>query len=127
MLDDKRSAKDLNDVGVDAVALVDYVDFIFRNAETLSVPELLNVALQLRGKNDAKVNDLVQLRKFLQLELQRLERSIDNLYTHSRAGQAEMVQDVMEAWPEATLPLKQQERDVLPPMVFCFLCVFPVF
>jgi len=80
MLNTAGCAKDLNDVGVDAVALVDHADFIYRNKDELTFSELLAVLLGLRGGNDPKVQDLVQLRKFLHVEMQRIEMSVDSLH-----------------------------------------------
>jgi len=77
MLNTAGCAKDLNDVGVDAIALIDQADFVYRDKDELTFTELLSVVLGLRGRNDPKVQDLVQLRKFLQGEMQRLESSLE--------------------------------------------------
>merc|ERR1719343_955275 len=80
MLNNDGCAKDLNDVGVDAIALIDHADFVFRNKDTLTFSELLTVVLGLRGRNDTKVQDLVQMRKFLHVEMQRIEASLESLH-----------------------------------------------
>merc|ERR1719188_140831 len=80
MLSKDGCAKDLNDVGVDAIALIDAADFVYRDKDTLTFSELLTVVLGLRGKNECKVQDIVQLRKFLHVELQRMEACLDSLY-----------------------------------------------
>ncbi|CAK0869097.1 unnamed protein product, partial [Prorocentrum cordatum] len=77
MLNHAGCAKDLNDVGVDAVALIDHADFVYRNKTELTFAELLAVVLGLRGRNDPKVQDLVQLRKFLHVEMLRIEMSLE--------------------------------------------------
>jgi len=77
MLNTTGCARDLNDVGVDAIALIDQADFVYRDKDELTFTELLSVVLGLRGRNDPKVQDLVQLRKFLQGEMQRLESSLE--------------------------------------------------
>jgi len=81
MLNHAGCAKDLNDVGVDAVALIDHADFVYRNKTELTFAELLAVVLGLRGRNDPKVQDLVQLRKFLHVEMLRIEMSLESLHT----------------------------------------------
>jgi len=81
MLNNDGCAKDLNDVGVDAVALIDHADFVYRNKTELTFAELLAVVLGLRGRNDPKVQDLVQLRKFLHVEMLRIEMSLESLHT----------------------------------------------
>jgi len=81
MLSHSGCAKELNDVGVDAVALIDHADFVYRNKTELTFAELLTVVLGLRGRNDPKVQDLVQLRKFLHAEMLRIENSLESLHT----------------------------------------------
>jgi len=81
MLNNDGCAKDLNDVGVDAIALIDHADFVYRNKTELTFAELLAVVLGLRGRNDPKVQDLVQLRKFLHVEMLRIEMSLESLHT----------------------------------------------
>jgi len=80
MLNHAGCAKDLNDVGVDAVALIDAADFVYRDKEALTFSELLTVVLGLRGKNETKVQDIVQTRKFLHVEMQRMEACLESLY-----------------------------------------------
>merc|ERR1712151_1263047 len=52
----------LEDMGVDALALVDAADYIFREQDTLSFEELLDLLLRLRGNNPVRVKDLVDMR-----------------------------------------------------------------
>jgi len=86
MLNTAGCAKDLNDVGVDAIALIDHADFVYRDKDELTFAELLSVVLGLRGRNDPKVQDLVQLRKFLQGEMQRIEMSLESLHVSLNCG-----------------------------------------
>merc|ERR1719199_1054219 len=60
-----RAARIIQDVGVDVVGLVDFMDFIFKDGQELSFPEFMDVVLQLRGTNNATVRDVVDLRKFV--------------------------------------------------------------
>jgi len=80
MLSKAGCAKDLNDVGVDAIALIDAADFVYRDSDSLTFSELLTVVLGLRGKNETKVQDIVQTRKFLHMEIQRMEACLDSLH-----------------------------------------------
>jgi len=93
MLNNDGCAKDLNDVGVDAIALIDHADFVFRNKDALTFSELLTVVLGLRGRNDTKVQDLVQMRKFLHVEMQRIEASLESLHV-SLVGESSRPDDV---------------------------------
>jgi hypothetical protein len=92
MLNNSGCAKDLNDVGVDAIALIDHADFVYRDKDELTFAELLSVVLGLRGRNDPKVQDLVQLRKFLHSEMQRLEMSLESLHFSLSVGESQSPQ-----------------------------------
>jgi len=63
----------LKEIGVDAVGLVDFADFIFADAEDITFAHFMDAILQLRGSNVATVKDIVDLRKFVTSALQRLE------------------------------------------------------
>merc|ERR1712087_1059474 len=76
------------------MGLVDHADFIFRKDE-LTFAELLSVLLGLRGGNDPKVQDLVQLRKFLHVEMQRIEMSVESLRTFLGTKSADSKEDVV--------------------------------
>lgn len=75
MLHDPEATTALQDVGVDAVGLADFVDLIFEDADCeqqLSFEHFMDIILQFRGSNTATVKDLV--------ESQRTVRSaIDNV------------------------------------------------
>jgi hypothetical protein len=64
-----KAARILQEVGVDVVGLVDFLDFIFKDGTELSFPEFMDVVLQLRGTNNATVRDVVDLRKFVLNEI----------------------------------------------------------
>jgi len=65
-----NAAKLVQEVGVDVVGLVDFAELIFENGRDLSFPEFMEWVLQMRGSNVATVKDLVDLRKFVTLEMQ---------------------------------------------------------
>lgn len=72
-----EAARILQGVGVDAVGLVDFGDFIFRDdAKTLSFSDFMEIVLQLRGTNTATVKDIVDMRKFMMAELENLHRTV---------------------------------------------------
>jgi len=60
-----EAARIIQDVGVDVVGLVDFLDFIFKDGHKLSFPEFMDVVLQMRGCNNATVRDVVDLRKYV--------------------------------------------------------------
>merc|ERR1712113_815241 len=61
-----EAVRQIKEVGVDAVGLVDYADFIFDDGKKeLSFSDFFEILLSLRGKNAATVKDIVDLRKFV--------------------------------------------------------------
>eukprot|EP00927_Polykrikos_kofoidii_P055337 TRINITY_DN49605_c0_g1_i1.p1 TRINITY_DN49605_c0_g1~~TRINITY_DN49605_c0_g1_i1.p1 ORF type:complete len:743 (-),score=132.56 TRINITY_DN49605_c0_g1_i1:92-2320(-) len=74
ILDDREATKALQDVGVDVVGLVDFTDFIFNTEdEELNFSDFMELVLQLRGSNNATVKDVVDLRKFVRNQTEKLE------------------------------------------------------
>lgn len=65
LLQNPAAAKIIAEIGVDVVGLVDYADFIFRNADELSFPDFMELVMQLRGQNTPAVKDMVDLRQFV--------------------------------------------------------------
>jgi len=72
----------LNDVGVDPEGIVDYADFIFdelmdeSTEHEITFEDFMGVVLQLRGCNVATVKDCVDLRKFIILSLENMDRNL---------------------------------------------------
>mmetsp|Transcript_62186 Transcript_62186/g.103325 ORF Transcript_62186/g.103325 Transcript_62186/m.103325 type:complete len:731 (-) Transcript_62186:86-2278(-) len=84
----------LEEVDVDPLGLVDMVDFIFEDdapektgttdfdeddheqEKQLSLPQFMDVVLQLRGNNTATVKDVVDFRKFLGIALRKFEERL---------------------------------------------------
>lgn len=69
LLEHEDAIRCLNSVGVDVVGLVDFADFIFRGEEHDFV-DFVELVLMLRGTNHARVKDIVDLRKYLAVELE---------------------------------------------------------
>jgi len=67
-----EAAKIIQDVGVDVVGLVDFVDFIFKDDTELSFPRFMELMLELRGTNTATVKDVVDMRKWVAEEFKHL-------------------------------------------------------
>jgi len=63
----------LGEVDVDVVALVDLSDFIFEDNRELSFVDFMDLILQLRGTNTATVKDVVDLRKVLKIQSDKLD------------------------------------------------------
>eukprot|EP00929_Paragymnodinium_shiwhaense_P110754 TRINITY_DN7799_c0_g3_i1.p1 TRINITY_DN7799_c0_g3~~TRINITY_DN7799_c0_g3_i1.p1 ORF type:complete len:859 (-),score=176.57 TRINITY_DN7799_c0_g3_i1:95-2485(-) len=105
ILDHHEATDALQDVGVDVVGLIDFADFIFGDSTReqdeeedeveLTLPEFMEVVLQLRGCNNATVKDIVDLRKFLQI-------SMKNTYNHLEDAR-ERISDIEHAISSLTL------------------------
>jgi len=72
LLENPRAAQALQEVGVDVVGLVDFTDFIFSNGRMLSFQDFMDTVLSLRGSNTATVKDIVDLRKFMVTEFEKV-------------------------------------------------------
>lgn len=73
VMDSSEIMHDLQDLGVDVVAFVDFAHFVFRDKDELTVSEFLEMVLQFRGSKAATVKDVVDMRKFVSMELEHLE------------------------------------------------------
>mmetsp|Transcript_92231 Transcript_92231/g.183134 ORF Transcript_92231/g.183134 Transcript_92231/m.183134 type:complete len:593 (+) Transcript_92231:52-1830(+) len=79
MLNNKEATAILNDVNIDVIGLVDFIDIIFEpvNGEEeklLTLPEFMKVILDLRGDQTAKVRDLVAMKQYIHGCFMRLEQ-----------------------------------------------------
>merc|ERR1712061_225108 len=74
MLQNPEPLKALQNIGVDVVGLVDFTDYIFEEKSTISFRKFMDMVLQLRGTNTTTVKDIVDLRKYLALELSKIEQ-----------------------------------------------------
>jgi len=72
LLEHPGAAKAIQEVGVDVVGLMDFSEWIFKDGKELSFPDFMDMVLQLRGSNVATVKDVVDLRKMVQAELEKL-------------------------------------------------------
>jgi hypothetical protein len=95
ILENRDACMTLQEVGVDVCGLVDVVDFIFAEREQdednddgdgepqqLSFGDFMEIVLQLRGSNNATVKDVVDLRKFIVSQNEKLEEK----FNHAIAG-----------------------------------------
>merc|ERR1712032_1731760 len=83
-----EAAKIIQEVGVDVVGLVDFADVIFQDADELSFGEFMGLILQFRGTNNATVRDIVDLRKFMTQELQKVDKIQAQLQYNSVCNQS---------------------------------------
>lgn len=66
----------LQSVGVDVVGLVEFIELIFADEDELLFCQVLELILELRGSNKATVKDVVNLRKYMSQEIQKLKLDI---------------------------------------------------
>jgi voltage-gated sodium channel len=69
-------ARALLEVNIDVIGLVDFADYIFRDADSISFMEFMDTILQLRGSNMATVKDIVDLRRAVLLEMHYFEQRV---------------------------------------------------
>jgi len=71
--------KELKNLGVDTVAFEDFTGFIYEFVtEDLSLEDILSLVFQFRGSKTTTVKDIVDLRKFVTMELANLEARLVN-------------------------------------------------
>jgi len=75
-LGNAQAAKALHEVGVDVVGLMEITDFLFKDGRTLDFPNFMEMLLELRGTNTATVKHIVDLQRFVHLELRRNQKDM---------------------------------------------------
>lgn len=90
-----KAAGVLEDVGVDAVGLVDFADYIFSDDRPyLTFGDFMEIVLQLRGSNTASVKDIIDLRKIVLSQMRAIEDVSLKVQTAKSGGNGEMVREV---------------------------------
>lgn len=79
LLDNREAARALQEVGVDVVGLVDFIDFIFVGGRDMSFGDFMDMVLQLRGSNTATVKDIVDLRKLMTLQFDKIDVALNHV------------------------------------------------
>merc|ERR1712232_1018113 len=96
----EKAVKFLTHVGVDVVALVDFVDVFYKGGKTFEFPEIITMILQLRGTNICTVKDVVDLRKWIDNELleimKDLHRSISSVHDELLGRKTDEIIDVIK-------------------------------
>jgi len=69
--------QNLQELGVDIVAFVDFANYIYNDHDELSFSAFLDTVVQFRGSKAATVKDVVDMRKFVSMELSSLEARLD--------------------------------------------------
>jgi len=69
-----QAARALQEVGCDVVGLIDFTDFIFEQNDNITFNEFMDTVLELRGTNGATVKDIVDLRKSMLQEFNRIDQ-----------------------------------------------------
>lgn len=74
---DPDLAQNLEDLGVDVVSICDYANFVYDHVEKLSYNDFLNMVSQFRGANSTTVKDIMDLRKYVGMELSYVKNILD--------------------------------------------------
>lgn len=76
-----NASKSLQGVGIDVVGLIDVLDYIFKEDAPLSFPDLMEIVLQLRSSTTTTVRDIVDLRKYITHEVNKLIKILESAET----------------------------------------------
>jgi len=69
----------LQEAGIDVIGFVDALDHMFSTSDSVSFSEFLELLLQLRGSNSATVKDAFDLRRSVEVRMDRIEKMIQAL------------------------------------------------
>ncbi|CAE7735786.1 Catsper1 [Symbiodinium sp. CCMP2456] len=108
IMDNEKAAEYLQEAGIDVVGLVDLAEYIFQSDlhgyefnRKLSFNDFMKLLLSLRGGNDVKLKDIIDLRKYMnshtnmsnshiakiEAQLRQIERKLPPLSGHSASTQ----------------------------------------
>jgi len=77
------------DLGVDVVGLVNFATFVYEQTDQLSYPDFELLTCQFRGKKIAEVQDIMDMRRYVTMELlsleSRLRTNIESINSESLA------------------------------------------
>lgn len=79
LMNDKATVKSFDQLGVDVVGLCDLGEHIFADDRELPIQAFMELLMELRGNNHATVKDIVDLRRFVQVELNRQQAELEEL------------------------------------------------
>merc|ERR1719409_601432 len=68
--------KSFAQIGVDVIGLCDLTDYIFADGQELPFGAFMELVMELRGTNVSTVKDIVDLRKFVLLEIRNARDDI---------------------------------------------------
>eukprot|EP00927_Polykrikos_kofoidii_P031141 TRINITY_DN26802_c0_g1_i1.p1 TRINITY_DN26802_c0_g1~~TRINITY_DN26802_c0_g1_i1.p1 ORF type:complete len:664 (-),score=69.89 TRINITY_DN26802_c0_g1_i1:83-2074(-) len=69
-------AKVIQKMGVDVVGLVDYADYLFEDKATITKARFMDLLMELRGRNNCTVKDIVDLRGYMMRQNERLQAQL---------------------------------------------------
>jgi len=72
-----EAARALDEVGVDVMGLLSISDFLFKDDKKLSFSDFMEMVLELRGSNSATVKHVVDLQRFVHLELRKTATNME--------------------------------------------------
>jgi len=72
-----QAARALDEVGVDVMGLLSISDFLFKDDKKLSFTDFMEMVLELRGTNTATVKHVVDLQRFVHLELRKTATNME--------------------------------------------------
>ncbi|CAK9074142.1 unnamed protein product, partial [Durusdinium trenchii] len=86
----------LNNMGIDVVAFCDNAIALFDDCERMEVSDFVELVTQFRGQKQTTVKDLVDMRKFISMQLRRVS---DELSKHAQNVRMACVTENMQRTP----------------------------
>merc|ERR1711953_449537 len=71
------ATQSLSAVGVDVIAFLELLEYVFTTSSELSFPAFVETALQFRSSKFALVKDIVDLRRYLKYEMEQIVGLLD--------------------------------------------------
>eukprot|EP00928_Gymnodinium_smaydae_P019951 TRINITY_DN17692_c0_g1_i1.p1 TRINITY_DN17692_c0_g1~~TRINITY_DN17692_c0_g1_i1.p1 ORF type:complete len:682 (-),score=147.39 TRINITY_DN17692_c0_g1_i1:120-2165(-) len=114
------AAKIIQEIGVDVVGMVDFIEYIFKDGE-LSFGDFMELMLALRGTNTSTVKDVVDLRRYIASEFRTLAnicQSVENMeknFTSNKLAMEAAAALAAPGSPKRSLPAPPACGDVQMP------------
>eukprot|EP00929_Paragymnodinium_shiwhaense_P034455 TRINITY_DN18747_c0_g1_i1.p1 TRINITY_DN18747_c0_g1~~TRINITY_DN18747_c0_g1_i1.p1 ORF type:complete len:963 (+),score=272.59 TRINITY_DN18747_c0_g1_i1:55-2889(+) len=79
LLCNRDAAQIIQEIGVDVLGLVDFSEFIFKEGAELTFVDFMELIMQLRGSNGATVKDIVDLRRYMYVEMSSIRTQVSRI------------------------------------------------
>merc|ERR1719456_1825505 len=84
IMQSRAATRSFEQLGVDVVGLCDLADYMFMDGREIPLEAFMELVVELRGTNHATVKDIVDLRRFVHIELQTIQSHLDAMITEGK-------------------------------------------